>query len=263
MDYSFLKNRQKARRRLRIKLYLWIGAAVLVLVLGVWAFLKAPFFIIKEIEVTGLTKLTSEDVLDELQASILQTGWARALGVRHFAAWPTQMQIPNPLIAKVDIAKHYLNNRLEIKVQEQEYFSVWCRISQNNGTNCFWLNENGVTVAPAPDTEGALIYRVVEKNENEAALGEEIINQREWPNIKNILESLSDLSLKIKEFVYNGRLQELIAYGTAGEKLIFSTRLNYGEKVLGYIKTSAEKGDLKRSEYLDLTVENRIYLKPR
>ncbi len=208
-------------------------------------------------------KLSQEDVLDELQAAVLQTAWARALGIHHFVAWPTQIESPNPLIAKIDIQKHYLNNRLEIKVQEQEYFAVWCRIGSINGTNCFWLNENGITVAPAPDTEGALIYRVVEKNDNESVLGDEIINQREWPNIKNILIGLSDLPIKIKEFVYNSRLQELAAYGVASEKLIFSTRLNYGEKVFSYIKTAAEKGDLKRAEYLDLTVENRIYLKPR
>ncbi len=261
MDYSFLKSRQKERRRVRIKLYLWIGVAALVIVLSAWAFLKAPFFNIKEIEVTGITKLSQEDVIDELQSVVLQTAWARALGIHHFVAWPTQMKSPNPLIAKIDIQKHYLSNLLEIKIQEQEYFSVWCRIGSVNGMNCFWLNENGIAVAPAPDTEGALIYRIVEKNDNEFALGGEIINQREWPNIKNILAGLSDLPIKIKEFIYNSRPQELTAYGTAGEKLIFSARLNYGEKVLGYIRTAAEKGDLKRAEYLDLTVENRIYLK--
>lgn len=232
-------------------------------ILSAWVFLKAPFFNIEKIQINGASKLSEEEVLQDLQAAILQTTWARVLGIRHFAAWPTQIHLPNPLIAKIDIKKHYLSKELEVLVDEQEYFAVWCRSGSMHGTNCFWLNENGIVVAPAPDTEGALVYRIVQKNEEEAVLGEIIINYREWQNIKTILESLSDLPIKIKEFIYNSRLQELTAYGIGGEKLIFSTRLKYGEKVLSYIKSSAEKGDLKRAEYLDLTVENRIYLKSR
>lgn len=230
-------------------------------ILSVWGFLKAPFFNIEKIQINGTGKLSEEEVLQDLQAAILQTTWARILGIKHFAAWPNQIHLLNPLIAKIDIKKHYLSKELEVLVQEQEYFAVWCRSGSTHGTNCFWLNENGIVVAPAPDTEGALIYRIVQKNEEEAALGEIIIDYREWQNIKNILESLWDLPIKIKEFLYNSRLQELTAYGVSGEKLIFSSRLQYGDKVLGYIKTVAEKGDLKRAEYLDLTVENRIYLK--
>jgi len=231
----FLSRKEKRTyyRRLRIKIYFLAGLAALFVILTLYGLLNLSFFKIKKIEIDGYADL------EKLRSEILKSEIAQFLGHNNFLAWPSE-------IGDANIEKNYLSGLLKISNDNSEKFGIWC------SNECYWFDNSGKLTGLAPDTEGSSIPKVL------GVLPEE--NQLQ--NIISIIENINALPLRVAYYSYEERLQELVAYGTKKEKIIFSARFVPSEKTFKYTKDLAMKGELRAAEYLDLTVENRAYLKP-
>lgn len=148
-----------------------------------------------------------------------------------------------------------------------EKFAIWCSssviLSEAKNLTCVWIDRQGLALEQAPLTEGSAISIIKSVDEGILVAGSPVTNERFIPAIRGILDGISKLPILVKEYSFNGRLQELTAIGVSGDKFVFSVRFQPNEKLFASLAEVIAKNNLKNFEYIDLTVENRIYLKQR
>lgn len=246
MSTFLLSKSQKRKhyRRLRIKLYCY--ATILALLgLGVlYTFLNFQFFHIKKFDVSG-----SAD-FEEIRGELLRGDLARVLGFSNFLSWPST-------VSGFKVEKDFLSGTLRIVAGVADRFAIWC------GKDCYWINRVGQLIEKAPDTEGSAIPKIVDASGKPLKIGDLVMPADIFENAEKIMTGLDRLSLGVSNYRFDQRLQELVAFGVRGEKLIFSVRFAPSAKIFSYLQDLISSGKLRTSEYVDFTVENRIYLKPR
>ncbi len=231
-------------RRLRIKIYCSAGLAILAAVLFFYTLLNWQVFKIKEIHAEGAVKL------EDARPLVLQKPLARFLGLNNFFSWPGK-------IGDWQIEKDYSSGILKILGPKLERFAIWC------SRECYWVTADGVAVEEAPDTEGTSIAKVMDARNSPILTGRGVTEQGIFNRIASVIAAMGDLPLRIKNYEFNDKRQELAAEGARGERMIFSVRFAPSGKLFDSLLALIKNGELRRSEYADFTVENRIYLKPR
>ncbi|TSC83347.1 MAG: hypothetical protein G01um101419_30 [Parcubacteria group bacterium Gr01-1014_19] len=249
MQKIFLSKGQRRRhyRKLRIKLYLVSGLLIAAVVGSVYGLLNIPFLHIQNFEVSG-----SAD-FEEIRGELLKGNLAQFLGFKNFLAWPSK-------VAGFAVEKDLLTGTLRIIAGIADRFAIWC-YQQGSGNQCYWINRTGQLLEKAPDTEGAAIPKIIDVGGKISRIGAWALAVEFFDNAEKIISGLDHLSLGIREYSYDEKLQELVARGVRGERLIFSVRFAPSEKLFSYIREMNLSGKLRSAEYLDFTVENRIYIK--
>lgn len=242
----FLSKAEKLRhyRRFRIKLYCYVGSLILLGFGVIYAFLNFQFFQIKKFDVSG-----SAD-FEEVRGELLHGDLARVLGFSNFLSWPAT-------VSGFRVEKDFLTGTLRIVAGIADRFAIWC------GRDCYWINRAGQLIEKAPDTEGSAIPKIVDASGKIGRIGDFVMSADIFENVEKVMVGLEKLSLGVSSYRFDHRLQELIASGTRGEKLIFSVRFAPSAKIFSYLQDLISSGKLRTSEYVDFTVENRIYLKSR
>lgn len=236
--------RRRHYRRVRIKVYSLLGLVGLVATFAFYGFLNLPAFQIKSFEATG--SVTAEAV----RGRILENNFAKLLGFKHFFAWPNE-------IDNLKIEKDYSAGILKIISPEPDRFIIWCVAS------CYWIDKNGVVLDLAPSTEGSAIIKIEDSREEGIAIGKPVLGEPTFAVVKRIVEEVSKLSLGLKKLALEPKSQELVITTAEGPKLYFSLRFQPAQQIFEYIANLIETKKIKTASYIDFTVENRIYLKPR
>lgn len=156
-----------------------------------------------------------------------------------------------------DLRVFQVNGSPEPSGPAPEKFAIWC------GPSCYWISQDGIVIEPAPDTEGSAIIKILDVRESALVPNAPVLEERFLANAMKILLRAGQLPVRLYEYRFDGRLQELAAIGANGEKFIFSVRFEATEKLFASLAEVISKNNLKNFEYIDLTVENRIYLKQR
>lgn len=240
----FLSKPERGRyyRGLRIKFYFLTGLALLLAIFVLYGILNLPFLEIKQFEVSGNVRF------DDLRAEILKNEFAQLIGFRNFLSWPMKMD-------GVEVDKDYFSGILKLTAEKPERFAIWC------SAECYWVNRQGIVLGLAPDTEGSSIFKINEKEKQALLIGKQVLLGSLFSNVVGIIEGINSLPFLTAGLEFNPRLQELTATGVRGEKLIFSVRFTPAAKAFSYLNDLILSGKLRNAEYVDLTVENRIYLK--
>lgn len=242
----FLSKAQKVKyyRSLRIKIYFCAGLLLVIGAAAVYGIINAQFLKIKKFEVVGNVKL------EEAQAEVLTGNFAKFLGFNNFLSWPSKL-------GDIKIEKNFSDGILRLIGNVSEKFAIWC------SKECYWVDPSGRILETAPDTEGSSIPKIKDSRNMTLIAGNTILEENLFGNIVKIVDGLRQLPIRIENFEFNDRLQELKASGTKGERLIFSVRFTPPAKAFNYLRDLALSGELRGAEYVDLTVENRVYLKSR
>lgn len=226
---------------------MWSGLILLAILLAVYAVIKLPFLQIKKFETAASINL------EDVQAVILKNQLARFLGAENFLSWPNK-------IGNLGIEKDYFSGVLKLTANAPDRFVIWCSA---NSVECYWVGRDGTVVDVAPDTEGSAIFKIKDSREALLTIGQAVLDKKMFDNLVKIVDGISKLPIAIADFGFNELLQELTANGARGERTIFSLRFAPSEKAFSYLNDLISSGKLRASAYVDLTVENRIYLKPR
>lgn len=144
-----------------------------------------------------------------------------------------------------------------IVVAPAEKFAIWCAL------DCAWIDRRGIASEPAPLTEGSSITVIRNQDGGNLVTGALVIQERFIKPVVSIIDGIANLPIRVKEYSFNTKLQELTAIGVNGDKFVFSVRFEPTEKLFASLAEVIAKNNLKNFEYIDLTVENRIYLKQR
>lgn len=246
MANIFLSKAQKRRyyRRLRLKLYCGTSLLVLLGVVMLYGLLNFSPLRVKKFEVSG-----SAD-MEALRGEVLKSGLAKFLGFSNFLSWPSE-------VSGLKVEKDLLSGTLRVITQSADRYVIWC------GKDCFWIDRSGRLSEKAPDTEGSAIPKITDISGKALKIGGIVLQDAALVNFLKIMDGLSQLSLGVNDYRFDDRLQELRAQTIRGEKLIFSLRFAPSAKLFSYLKDVIDSGKLHTAEYIDFTVENRIYLKPR
>ena len=166
------------------------------------------------------------------------------------------MALTGTALAGATIEKDWLNRSINITVQERERLGIWCI----DGENCYWLDGDGVVFEEAPATEGSLILKVYDSQTADLRLGFPVIEDRFINNLTGILKNLGKLDAAIRKISLDRKLQELKVETYEGADILFSIRFDPAPNIESFQKLF-ETLDLRKIDYVDLRIDNRIYYK--
>jgi len=254
--YSDKKAFAKRKRIFRIKIYFLLFFVVLI-AFGIYYFLVfSSVFKIKSISIENNHFLTEEDILRDLKQIALSNSLGGQAGFDNMWSWPSgKIKVFNPAISELDINKNWLNQTIRIEVIERDRFAIWCVF---NGSSCYWMDRQGVVFAQAPLTEGSLVYTIFDLRKNDLFLGSKVEEERFIDNLIIVLNNLNKTGFEAKKIIFNGELKEIRVETVEGPILLFSIRFNEAANI-----SSIKDLNLITAEYIDLTVDNKIYYKNR
>lgn len=161
-----------------------------------------------------------------------------------------------PQAALIEIDREYLTRKIKFSLDAKERYAIWCFEVR---AECFWIDDSGLAFAAAPDIKGPLILRLVrEETDRPFVLGERVLEDHMFQNLKSAFVLLDDLDIPVEEFkIENLKFREAVAR-TSGPSIYFSLQDNpdFGRTVIDQLRGSGEWNSVN---YLDLRVPGRAY----
>jgi cell division septal protein FtsQ len=259
MNVVYLDQQQLKRKHrfFYFKFFLIIFGIVALAAVLLYLVIYSPIFQVDKFIVENNKRISDEQVLAFINPKIMNNVMAKFLGKNNFLTWSEgAIDVSNTPLLTAKVDKDWLNRSIKISVQERELFGIWCI---QNGV-CYWLDQNGLAFEEAPETEGSLILKIYDKDKTETLLGSKIIEDRFLKNLLALLVNLKKMDLPIKKIVFDRKLQELLIEMYEGPDLMFSIRFDPA-LMFNSLQSLLKSLDLKKINYIDLRVENRMYYK--
>lgn len=243
--------------RRRVKWYLITTTVFAVIIFAYYVVVLSPVFKI-DVRVKGLKRLTKAEVLENVKTDLFKNTVARFLGIRNYFSWPDDFSLQNPKIAELNLDKSWLRKRIILSIKERDLEGIWCFEKSNP---CFWFDQDGVLFKTAQNTEGYLITKITsDVKPRPPILGAKVVPNEWFSRIKTILNFFEREKIKTFNNKVLTSLHEFRTKTADGVEIRFSLRFD-PESALAAVKTLKEKGELTNAVYVDLTVENRVYVK--
>ncbi len=256
--YTSEEQIKKKRHSWRIKLYILGGGIGLLGILIFYVVSVSPIFKIK-VEIIGHQRLSQERLLEEIYDNFSQGFLGKILGPENYLAWPKKISLKNPLLAKLTVEKSITDKKITLIVEERQPSGIWCFNSQKE-PDCYWFDKEGVLFESAPAPEGHLILHVDYDQNKKVPLGESPI-KKEWLSVLNeAVNFFQNQNIPIKSYSIMDSLEELRAKTLIGADIRFSLRFS-PQNSLAALVLYLQKNNLRNVGYIDLTVENRMYVK--
>ena len=253
-----LQRRRAFFRRLR--LYGYVSLAVL-LVVGIgYLIFGSPLFKIGELTVTGAPDINQDELIAQLKTQVAagDSGW---LGADNYLAWPETIEYSAPRVKSVSIEKSFWSRGITVTVTPRKRYTVWCAGTEE--TNCYWTDETGTPFEYAPVSDGQLVQTVFSPTTTSVSLGSPVLPTEDFTVVREILDGIQKLDLTVTRVTINEQSQELRVDTGSGARIIFSLRFDPKPTALPALARFIKKPGLAKLEYVNLTVENRAFVKNR
>ena len=245
----------------RFKIYIFIILGCGLVVLGIYIIFLSPLMKV-QVEVVGNQRINSEELLAAIQNQLLNKTIPKLLGINNYLSWIGKVKLDEPLLAKLTVDKMLWQKKVRLIIEERQPFGVWCHDSANLQHACYWFDKTGALFENAPAPEGHLILRIDSDAAATPVIGQPTVNQEWYQVILRIIGFFEKNNLAVKKYEFKEPLQEFHALSLAGASVNFSLRFDPANSLAG-LATFLEKNSLKGLQYIDLTVENRMYVKSR
>ena len=226
---------------------------IFLLGLLVLALILSPIFKLKKVSVYGNENIDSEEIKNIVSSAnilLLSSSELESNLLKKF-----------PKISEIEVEKNIFKRSLSIIISERIDAGIACK--ENTG-NCFYFDQNGIIFENAPRTSGYLVLSVNDFSEKIFSAGEKIYSQETVDSIISIKEYLdSSGKVKIDHFEITANPpKEIKAVSVKGWYILFDATRDI-KKQLSMLKTALDEKikDTANLEYIDLTIENRIYYK--
>lgn len=270
MMQNFITERRRQARwfKFRLKCYGFLALTALVAIGVIYAVKETKFLKVQQFEISGINAEDSRKFLAELTPRIFKNPLARFLGVENYFSWPSQLDFSDSDIASLDIKKDFINRKVTITLKERKRLGIWCqRFFPEAGaenSKCLWFDEqDGALLGEASDARGQIVPVIWEAISNDGDASSVFMSEISFGNFKKIIEGARSLNLILKNAEYKRDLEELRLITREGAELIFSLRFDPLESVFPAFAKLLETNPLVRVNYINMTVENKIYLKNR
>jgi len=289
MQPYYLKIHSERRRFwFRIKVYLGVFILLLLGTGGIYFFRESPYFKVKSIEILGIESESREKFLSDLQLEVFKRPITKFLGSDNIFSWPREFRPLNLGFASIVIDKDWLKRSIVANVEKRERLGIWCAVSrpnedliESNGNRifgsdsvafddnsseerCWWFDKkDGLLIQEAPDAQGQLIFTITEDNSDFLDIGSQMLDGLLFDNFRKLLKAIKELDLSVKNLMVDRVRQEFKIITNQGAAFIFSLRFDATTSAVPALKELLKKNPLETINYVDLTVENKIYLKTR
>jgi hypothetical protein len=274
----YQNQKEEIRRRRKIKVLALIYLFLLILVIGgVIYYLRSPYSKIISISVSfqPADSTLETSVKNSLENYLNQPSAIENVffGKNNFIlAWLKSSEIQKniidsfPIINSLTVVTDKIARTISLKANSREKFGLWCyetatSTNQNLGDNskCEWFDNQGVAFSYGPNTEGQLIYKVLDNYDIAKTLGQKVVEYDYVPALLGMFKVLNGSGTGDKTlYMRSPELEELSTNPAISPVIIFSLRNNpeyalkafneYGSKIL-------------KSSQIDLRIPNRVYYK--
>ncbi|HTY39912.1 MAG TPA: hypothetical protein VMC43_02385 [Candidatus Paceibacterota bacterium] len=269
---TFLTKLEERRRKKRRFIRRTVLLAIIVGLVGgiFWVIFRAPFLRIRDIQVIGNARTSTDDIVHLTEASVLRSSLiGRLLGYDNILAWPNVLPgdiLKNaPSLRSIAITRDYRARSITISVVERKPVAVWC-LMKNNPVNCVWFDDAGVAFESAPEFEGSLVPVVHDYASDGISLGSPVLPARDFSNLLSVLTAFRQTTVSVKEIRYeNPALEELRLTTFDGPMIYVSLRFPADNipTTLEALKAQSAQGALtpafRNLQYVDFRVQNRAY----
>lgn len=271
-------NRGK-RKMLKLKLYL-LGIILICEPILLFKLVKEnDFFKIKNIEIVGVDNFDRDIFLKDFNKQITRPTIEKLFGAENIFSLNTGIQTSTPKYNILKISKNFLTQKITVNVEEIKKAGSWCfydtkegstsniSIALNNDSRtnktCFWFSgETGNLLGEGLETSGQIYLNIDERNHGFIFPGYKILADSYLNNLKNIFTNLKSNGISISEIDYIRSRNELNILTVNNMKMILS--LNFDETSnLEALNDILKKNNEGKISYVDLSIENKIYLKYR
>ncbi len=261
-----MKPKSQSQRKFfrRIRWYAIIGGVILLVLLLALLVVRSPFFKINEMIVVGVPSELQTKIIAELTINILRIPRSAILGPDNYFSWPEKFPYTADEATMISIKKDLFDRKITLTVTPRQRYAVWCQGQPEESLNCFWIDQLGVIFESAPIADGQLVRTIYSASPIGRPLtGTPILAQEIFSVIKKTLDGLSSLDIGLEKIEYKQSLQELHLITSGGTLLMISTRFDPSPTVLPSIRRLSSNPGLDKLTYINLTVENRAYVKYR
>ncbi|KKT22562.1 MAG: hypothetical protein UW08_C0006G0002 [Parcubacteria group bacterium GW2011_GWB1_43_8b] len=264
--YQTQKDEERTRKKRKFRLF-FAGFFLVLVILGIFLICKTAVFQIKDIEIQGNQLVENESILEIINKELGELSWPlNWIFVKDSSIFLTlkreeilqKIENDNPPMETINLKIDYFKKKVSISLVEREKFALWCQES----VACWWFDKEGVVFIEGPATEGELIPKIVDYSGIEIAEGKSIVADKEY--VRNIVlifdflekTEISARTLELRDLT----LAEMTTVSDNFPKIYFSLRHSpfFASEAISQIKDK-----LSKIEYIDLTVENRVYYKEK
>lgn len=270
-DYYQEKKREEVIRKRRKKKFVLVSI-VFFLFLGFLFFLfHSSFFQIKALEVEekdnhqqiAEKNLISEVFREELNDLSWPLNWIFSKDNLIPLLFKKEVIIEKvsqsfPLFREVNLKVNFFEKKVIFLVKERNKFALWCKKDREE---CFWFDEEGIAFLEAPVVEGELIFKVIDYSENEVRKGEKVLTDKDYlKNLISVFDFLNKAGIPLRTL----ELKDLSLAEISTQKLSNFPQIRFSLRHSPFFALEAIeriKNIFPRLEYIDLTVENKIFYK--
>ncbi len=268
-------SKEKKRRR---RIWRWVIGVIALFILyfiflGIaWFFMRAPFFRVGSVVVTGDSGMSSGDVIALAEADPgRHIGFFSAmLGWGNMLAWPdaipTSTLAMAPQIAGITVTKDYFAHTVTLAVTERQPFGIWCFVpggpgADGAGEQCYWFDAQGIMFERALATQGNIIFMVNDYSQKDRGLGSAVLPPEFDQNFISIMNVLKATGLGVKEIDLNDlSLEEVDVRTAVGPTLEFSLRFP-ADEYLPVLQSLIAQPGFAKLQYVDCRTEDRVFYK--
>ena len=282
IDY-YQVQKQEQRKRRKLKTLAVVYFVLLVIVAGgVIYFLHSPLSQIKGVSVTvdSQDNALEESILKIFNKNIGEKNFVEKLLFNDKNIFSVLLKRKNisqtlseelSLIKETSIRVDLFARTVDISATVRQKFGLWCyknnfssdtsASSTDNSiqASCFWFDRDGVAFVEGPDTEGQLIYKVVDIYNSPVQLGQKLLDQNSIDNITAMFNFLENSGLGYKTiYLSEPKLEEAHTDLSIAPVIYFSLRNNPTYALKAFLESKLK---LLKAGYIDLRISNRIYYK--
>ena len=259
-DYIQGKQEEK-RRKKAYKIHLIVLSIVAILsVSGIIWFLHSNIYTVSDVLVGDtvdpvlrpeVTQLTWDYIHDRSFISSLLFNTQSLWG---FSPHSLSQKISEayPILTDISVSKNYITRVVTITARERKKVALWCDAS----TACWWFDDEGILFLEGPLTQGQLLNKVTSQASSTISLGDTIPIEGGVATVNAIFSFLDSVGDPVKNIIWNKDLDEIQTDPRASFPVIYFSIQQHPQYALNELK----KYDMKSLAYIDLTINNRIYL---
>lgn len=169
-----------------------------------------------------------------------------------------------PRFSMADVSRSF-SRELTLMVAERAPWGLYCKLSERD---CYYIAEDGVLTAEAPQLTGNAVFRITDRRPNSAffLLGDSVMNQEEADFLREAGNLLKDRYQVTVHEVMLGRMFEgqTELYTDEGWYVLFDNRTNKKQALENVaLVLSQQITDRSSLEYIDARIEGKVFYKER
>lgn len=264
---SVLTQHRTQQKRTKIRKFLSRFGIVFILIGGCVLFLlMSPWFRFESLVLSGNVSIPSEEIMrvanNFLSGRVVWFFPRRGMFVFRPGAFESYILKEFPKLSAADVSRSF-SRELILHVREHSSWGLYCK---TNADDCFYISQDGVLVASAPQLTGNSVFRITDQRTVSAfyILGEQVIEESDAVFLHQVIDLLADrYQVTIREVVLGRVFQDQTELLTNEGWYALVDKHTDKDRALENLTLVLDKHITNRVllEYIDIRFENKVFYK--